>query len=87
MEDLILGKVYPKIMCETFRDPATNRIRVRPLLNQGLPNTMFIECDKAERDAYPIGTKFMTTGVKVCRKPNGRWYLKAIKNFINKISN
>lgn len=32
---------------------------------------MVIECLKKLREAYPIGTKFTTVNVKICKKPDG----------------
>lgn len=83
--DLILGNYHDNIICESFLDPETGRIRVRPLPNQGLPTKILIECSSKERKAYPIGTKFRTENVKVCQKPTGRMYLYAKDKVIYKI--
>ncbi|RXK58966.1 hypothetical protein ESA94_16410 [Lacibacter luteus] len=86
MKDLpIVGNYYFNIQCENFHDPDTGRIRVRPLPGQGIPSNLVIECSKDERERYPIGTKFMTESVKVCRKPDGRMYLRAKDQMIYKI--
>ncbi|RIA09377.1 hypothetical protein OE09_1209 [Flavobacteriaceae bacterium MAR_2010_72] len=86
MATLIIGNYYDNIKCESFLDPETNRIRVRPLPNQGLPTKIVIECSKKEREAHPIGTIFRTENVKVCKKTVGRLYLYAKGNMIYKIS-
>ena len=83
--ELTLGNYYENIKCENFIDPETNRIRVRPLSGQNLPTNIVIECSKKERESHPIGTKFITENVKVCKKPDGRIYLRAKDQFIKKI--
>ncbi|WP_179321177.1 hypothetical protein [Winogradskyella helgolandensis] len=83
--DLILGNYHDNIKCESFLDPETGRIRVRPLSNQGLPTNIVIECSSKERKAHPIGTKFRTENVKVCKKPTGRTYLYAKDKMIYKL--
>ena len=65
---LTIGNYYENIECESFKDPETGRIRVRPLEGQGLPTKIVIECSKAIREAHPIGTKFEAENVKVCIK-------------------
>jgi hypothetical protein len=50
-----------------------------------VPTTLVIECNKMEREAHPIGTKFITENVKVCQKPDGRIYLRAKDQVINKL--
>tara|TARA_R110002049_G_scaffold181329_2_gene348674 strand:+ start:38 stop:295 length:258 start_codon:yes stop_codon:yes gene_type:complete len=82
---LIIGNYYENITCENFKDPETGRIRVRPLDGQNLPTNIVIECSKSERESHPIGTKFITENVKVCKKSDGRIYLRAKDQFIKKI--
>jgi hypothetical protein len=82
---LILGDYYDNIKCESFLDPETGRIRVRPLQGQGLPTKIVIECSSKKRLAHPPGTKFKTENVKVCQKPDGRVYLRAKDQMIYKI--
>jgi hypothetical protein len=38
---------------------------------------MVIECSRSIRNQYPVGTKFYCEEAKVCRKPDGREYLRA----------
>jgi len=83
--NLIVGNEYEDIYCENFRDPETGRIRVRPLPGQGLPEEIFVECSKAEREQYSLGTHFYTESVKVCKKPDGRIYLRAKNQQITKV--
>lgn len=84
-KSLIIGDIYENIKCESFKDPETGRIRVRPLAGQGLPTKLLIECSTTERKAYSVGTKFRTENVKVCKKSDGRIYLRAKNQMIYKI--
>tara|TARA_R110002050_G_scaffold36956_3_gene92051 strand:- start:539 stop:793 length:255 start_codon:yes stop_codon:yes gene_type:complete len=83
--DLIVGNYFESIKCESFLDPETNRIRVRPLDGQNLPTNIVVECSKKERESHQIGTQFETINVKVCKKPDGRVYLRAKDQYIKKI--
>ena len=83
--NLILGNYYKDIKCESFIDSETGRIRVRPLKGQNLPTDIVIECSRVEREFHPVGTQFLTKDVKVCKKPNGRIYLRAKDQFIEKL--
>jgi hypothetical protein len=73
--EIIIGNYFGDIVCESFRDPETSRIRVRPVAGGQLPKHLLFECSKFEREASPIGTKFIASNVKACRKPYGRIYL------------
>lgn len=77
MEQLVIGNSLEKIKCESFKDPAASRIRVRPVERQGLQTNLLIECSSKERMAHPVGTQFITESVKVCKKTDGRIYLRA----------
>jgi hypothetical protein len=67
---------YSNLPCESFLDPETGRIRVRPIKGHPL-HQMVIECSRSIRNQYPVGTLFYCEEVKVCRKPDGREYLRA----------
>lgn len=84
---LAVGSYINNVKCESFLDPETSRIRVRPLSGQDLPTNLVIECSKFERDKHPVGTKFITENVKVCVKPDGRIYLRAKDQMIIKLPN
>jgi hypothetical protein len=84
-ESLVIGDIFENVKCESFLDPETGRIRVRPLDGQGFENKMVIECSSKERKAHPTGTKFKTENVKVCKKSDGRIYLRAKDQRIYKI--
>ena len=82
---LIVGNYIDMLKCESFLDKATNRIRVRPLPGQDVPTIMVIECLKKIREEHKIGTHFIAENVKVCKKPDGRMYLRAKNQIIKKI--
>ena len=79
---MLIGNIYKNIKCESFLDPETNRIRVRPCSNQIVSDNMVIECSRDIRESHPIGTKFYCEEVKVCKKPEGRLYLRAKNQMI-----
>jgi hypothetical protein len=81
----LIGNYYTEIICESFVDKETGRIRVRPLKDQILPSNLVIECLKSIRESYPIGTLFTAENVKVCKKPDGRIYLRAKDQIIKKL--
>lgn len=83
--DLIIGNFIDNLKCESFLDRRTGRVRVRPISEQGISTEILIECSRYERDKYPVGTKFYTENVKVCKKPDGRIYLRAKDQMIYKI--
>ena len=76
---LIIGNYIDNVLCESFLDIETNRVRIRPLPNQGIPTNLMIECFREYRNVkkYPLGTIFEAENVKVCKKPLGRIYLRA----------
>lgn len=82
---LKIGDKHHNIKVISFVDPETNRIRVRPLPNQGLPSDILIECNKQIRLQNPIGTVFLAKSLKVCQKTAGRMYLRASNQEIFKI--
>ena len=82
---LTIGNYIENVKCESFKDPETGRIRVRPLKNQDLPTKLVIECKKELREKFPAGTQFNTINVKVCKKPDGRIYLRAKDQMIYKV--
>jgi hypothetical protein len=41
---LVIGNVIENVRCESFKDPETGKIKVRPLEGQGLPTKILIEC-------------------------------------------
>lgn len=72
-----VGNVYNDVICESFKDPETYRLRIRPAKGQVVPTNLVVESLKVFREKYPEGTRFMANEIKVCQKPNGRIYLRA----------
>lgn len=81
---LAIGNYIENVKCESFKDLETNRIRIRPLPNQGLPTNLVIESLKIFRDEtkYPLGSIFIARRIKVCQKEVGRIYLRADKQIL-----
>ena len=65
---LTIGDLYTNVVCESFKDDETGRIRVRPVDIKIPEYKLVIECSKQEREAHPIGTKFLVIEAKVCKK-------------------
>lgn len=82
---LIIGQYIENIKCESFLDKETNRIRIRPLPGQIVPSNLLIECLKIYREQYPLGTRFVSKNVKVCKKVSGRVYLRSEGQLLEKI--
>lgn len=81
----LIGNYYTDIIYESFKDIETGRIRVRPVKDQILSSDLVVECSKSIRESYPIGTLFTTENVKVCKKPDGRIYLRAKNQIIKRL--
>ncbi|AEA42594.1 hypothetical protein [Fluviicola taffensis] len=82
---LVIGTKYLDVLFETFLDPETSHIRVRPLSDQGFPPNILIESLTKFRDEYPEGTVFRTESVTVCKRPEGRIYLRAKNQMLYEI--
>jgi hypothetical protein len=72
-----IGNYYTSIICESFLDNETGRIRIRTIPCDVIPQSLMVESLKIFRERYPLGTKFNTTQVKICKKPDGRIYARA----------
>jgi hypothetical protein len=77
MNDLINGSVYYNVRCELFYDRITYRKRVRPLPEQDVPTSLFVECDRSIREKHLNGTIFTAETLTVCQKDSGAFYLRA----------
>lgn len=86
MTNLIVGNYYYDIKCELFYDRLTYRNRVRPLPNQEVPQSLFIECLKSIRQQHKVGTIFIAKSVKVCHKQGMGFYLRAENQIITPIT-
>lgn len=65
------------IVVEANLESQTNRVRVRTIGDVTIPKGILVECLKSIRDQYPTGTRFYAQEMKVCKKPDGRIYLRA----------
>lgn len=69
-----------EIIVETFLnedEPSSATFRVRPVLGQAFPIKMRVQCSKAMRHAYPLGTKFKLQ-VSVKQRKQGGIFLSEI---------
>lgn len=84
---LTIGNYIENVKCESFLDPSTGRIRIRPLPQQGLSTDLVVESLKTFRDInrYPLGSIFIAKRVKICQKEIGRIYLRADNQMLEPI--
>jgi hypothetical protein len=82
---LEIGNTFKNVQCESFLESRTNRIRVRTIGDVNLPEGILVECLKSIREQYPIGTRFYAQEIKVCKKTDGRIYLRAKDQMIFKV--
>lgn len=82
-----IGNYYNDIICESFYDKNTYKIRIRTIPCEVLPSSLMVESLKMFRERYPVGTKFNTTRVKICIKPGNRIYARAEDQMLYVIEN
>lgn len=82
---LVIGNSFNNVQCESFLDSATNRVRVQSIGDTNIPAGILVESLRSIRDQYPIGTRFYAEEMKVCKKPDGRIYLRAKEQMIYKL--
>ena len=75
--NLIVGTYIDNVEGVLFIDPETNRLRIKTIGNISIQDGILIECRKKIREDYPVGTYFYTEDVKVCKKSDGRIYVRA----------
>ena len=64
------------VIVETFLnpgEPSSAHYRVRPVSGQVFPVTMRVQCSRAMREAYPLGTKFRLPAMLVENKTGGKF--------------
>lgn len=53
---------YQLIEVESYRPSSTSgsrrKVRIRPCIGQGYPETLHVECSKKLSKDYPVGTRF-----------------------------
>lgn len=71
--------VYKQIVVETYsaiKPGKSSKIHVRPVEGETFPQDMDVECSRAMRKNYPIGTKFRID-VKETNREGGKPFLYA----------
>lgn len=64
------------VIVETFLnvgEPSSAEYRVRPVAGQMFPTSMRVQCSKALRRSYPLGTKFRFPVTLVQREDGGKF--------------
>lgn len=82
-----IGKYYDNIICGSFVDSETGRIRIRTIPCAAIPQSLMVESLKIFRLRYPIGTKFRAENVKITKKPMGRIHARAKDQMLYVIDN
>jgi hypothetical protein len=82
-----IGNYYENIICESFLDSETGRIRIRTIPCEAIPQSLMVESLKIFRFSYPIGTKFRAENVKITQKPLGRVHARAKDQMLYVIDN
>jgi hypothetical protein len=69
---------YREVAVESFTDPRTGLLRIRPLAGQAYATSMRVQCSRALRDPeqYPPGTRFLIRA-KLTDRDGGVPYLYA----------
>jgi len=69
---------YRDVAVESFIDPRTGLLRIRPLAGQAYATSMRVHCSRALRDPalYPAGTRFLIRA-KLTDRAGGAPYLYA----------
>ena len=64
------------VVVETFLnpgEPSDAQFRVRPICGQPFPTTMRVQCSRAMRQAFPLGSKFRLPVELVENKTGGKF--------------
>lgn len=69
---------YRDVAVESVADPATGRLRIRPVAGQAYATSMRVQCSRALADPhlYPPGTRFLIRA-KLTDRNGGRPFLYA----------
>jgi len=69
---------YRDVAVESFADPRTGLLRIRPLAGQAYATSMRVQCSRVLRDPaqYPAGTRFLIRA-KLTDRQGGAPYLYA----------
>ncbi|WP_332876855.1 hypothetical protein [Massilia sp. S19_KUP03_FR1] len=50
---------YREVAVESFVDPRSGMVRIRPMAGQAFAPTLAVQCARLLRDSYPPGTRFL----------------------------
>jgi len=50
---------YREVAVESFIDPRSGAVNIRPMAGQAFAPTMAVQCARRLRDGYPVGTRFL----------------------------
>ncbi|MET3384184.1 hypothetical protein [Variovorax paradoxus] len=68
---------YRSVVVESFRPSATSglhgAVHIRPVKDQGLPESLHVECSKSLSRNYPVGTKFRIQAKLTDRESGGEY--------------
>ncbi|MDO4897365.1 MAG: hypothetical protein Q3971_08390 [Moraxella sp.] len=73
---------YKEVIVETYLasralgDTGRSKVRVRPIVGQGIDTNLKVECSKKMREIHPVGTKFRLS-LKTITPANNREFLYA----------
>lgn len=68
---------YQMVVVESFRPLATaglhGDVHIRPVVGQGFPTTLHVECSKKLSQDYPVGSKFRIRAKLTDRDGSGEY--------------
>jgi hypothetical protein len=69
---------YREVAVESWRDPYSGQIRIRPIAGQAFSPSMRVQCSRALSDPqrYPVGTRFLMSA-KLTDRLGGEPFLYA----------
>ncbi|HEU4373853.1 MAG TPA: hypothetical protein VFS02_10205 [Telluria sp.] len=67
---------YREVAVESFIDPRSGAVRIRPMAGQAFAPTLPVRCGRRLREAYPPGTRFLLNA-KLTDRQGGAPFLYA----------
>lgn len=71
------NETYVYVLVESFKPSVTSglhgEIHIRPILGQGYPTTLRVQCSKNLSKNYPVGTKFKIKAKLTDREEGGEY--------------
>ena len=67
---------YREVAVESFRDPRSGQVRIRPVSGQAYATSLRVQCSRALSDPerYPVGTRFLVSA-KLTDRQGGEPFL------------